>query len=179
MNRLSLNPLRSMVYASMFGALTAIGAFIVIPLQPTPITMQNFFTMLAATLLGGYAGAMSQLVYVFLGCIGLPVFAGGKAGLGVLLGPTGGYLLGFIIGAYATGKMVEARKKPGVIWIALSILAGYLIIYALGTLQLMFIAHLTTVKAIMLGVVPFLVPDLGKALLAAFFAVKIRSYLQL
>lgn len=179
MNCVSLNPLRSMVYASMFGALTAIGAFIVIPLQPTPFTMQSFFTVLAASLLGAYAGAMSQVVYVTLGCIGLPVFAGGKAGLGVLFGPTGGYLLGFIIGAYAIGRMIEARKEPGVIWVALSILIGFLIIYTVGALQLLFIAHLTLLKAILLGVVPFLLPDLIKLLLASFFAVKLRRGLQL
>ncbi len=178
MNRYRANPLRTMVYAAMFGALTAIGAFIVIPLQPTPITMQNLFTALAAVLLGGYAGALSQVVYVLLGCIGLPVFAGGKAGLGVLFGPTGGYLLGFIAGAYVIGKLVEIRKNPGMAWIVMSILAGYLVIYTLGTVQLLFIAHLSPLKAILLGVLPFVVPDLIKLLAAAVFALKLRSYLQ-
>ncbi|MFA6414125.1 MAG: biotin transporter BioY, partial [Syntrophales bacterium] len=82
--------LRGMAYASMFGALTAAGAYIMIPLPPVPITLQTFFVSLAGALLGGYLGAMSQVVYVLLGVIGLPVFAGGKAGAGVLLGPTGG-----------------------------------------------------------------------------------------
>jgi hypothetical protein len=79
--------LRGMVYASMFGALTAVGAYIMIPLPPVPITLQTLFVNLAGALLGGYLGALSQVVYILLGVIGLPVFAGGKAGAGVLLGP--------------------------------------------------------------------------------------------
>ena len=82
--------LRGMVYAALFGALTAVGAYIIIPLPPVPITLQTLFLGLAALLLGGRLGALSQTVYVLLGVIGLPVFAGGKAGLGVLLGPDGG-----------------------------------------------------------------------------------------
>jgi biotin transporter BioY len=103
---------RGMIYASMFGALTAIGALISIPLQPVPVTLQTLFLYLAGSLLGGRVGALSQIIYVILGVIGLPVFSGGKAGLGVFLGPTGGYLLGFIAGAFVTGKIVEAREKP-------------------------------------------------------------------
>jgi len=74
--------LRGMVYASMFGALTAIGAYIIIPLPPVPITLQTLFLNPAGALPGGYLGALSQVVYILLGVIGLPVFAGGKAGLG-------------------------------------------------------------------------------------------------
>jgi len=85
-----------MIYASLFGALTAMGALISIPLQPVPVTLQTLFLYLAGSLLGGGLGALSQTVYIMLGVIGLPVFSGGKAGLGVLMGPTGGYLVGFV-----------------------------------------------------------------------------------
>ncbi|MCO5387867.1 MAG: biotin transporter BioY [Desulfosporosinus sp.] len=78
----SNNSLRRMVYASMFGALTAAGSLITIPMQPVPITLQTLFTGLAGVLLGGYAGALSQVVYVLLGVIGLPVFSGEKLVLG-------------------------------------------------------------------------------------------------
>ena len=98
------SPLRSMVYASLFGALTAIGAFIVVPLQPVPFTLQTFFTALSGVILGGRTAALSQVVYLILGCMGLPVFAGGKAGLGIVLGPTGGYILGFILELISLGK---------------------------------------------------------------------------
>ena len=109
--------LRGMAYASMFGALTAVGAYIMIPLPPVPITLQTLFVNLAGALLGGYLGALSQVVYILLGVIGLPVFAGGKAGAGVLLGPTGGYLIGFVVGAFVIGKLTTIRKKPGLVWL--------------------------------------------------------------
>jgi len=169
------NPLRSMVYASMFGALTAIGAFIVIPLQPIPFTLQTFFTALAGTILGSRAGAVSQVVYVILGCIGLPVFAAGKAGLGVLFGPTGGYLLGFIAGAYVIGKIMECRKEAGIIYTSLAILAGDIVIYSLGTLQLAVVAQLSPLKALLLGVVPFVIPELIKLLAAAMLTIKLKG----
>jgi len=102
--------LRGMVYASMFGAMTAVGAWLIIPFPLVPITLQTLFLNLAAALLGGYLGALSQIIYISLGIIGLPVFAGGKAGFGVLMGPTGGYLAGFIAGAYLMGKLVEKRS---------------------------------------------------------------------
>ena len=168
------NPLRSMVYASMFGALTAIRA-IVIPLQPIPFTLQTFFTALAGTLLGSRTGAASQAVYVILGCIGLPVFAAGKAGLGVLFGPTGGYLLGFIAGAYVIGKIIEYRKQAGIIYTSLAILVGDIVIYSLGTLQLAVVAQLSPMKALLLGVVPFVIPELIKLLAAAMLTVRLKG----
>jgi len=173
------SPLRRMVYAAMFGALTAIGSFIVIPLQPLPITLQTFFTGLAGVLLGGYTGALSQIIYVLLGIIGLPVFAGGKAGFGTLLGPSGGYLIGFIVGAYIIGKIVEARRKAGLAWIVLALIVGNLVIYALGTLQLALVTHFSLFKSLLVGVVPFLIGDLLKLMAAAWLALKLRKNITL
>jgi len=175
----SSNSLRRMVYASMFGALTAIGSLIVIPLQPLPITLQTLFTGLAGILLGGYTGALSQIVYVILGVIGLPVFAGGKAGLGTLMGPSGGYLIGFIVAAYIIGKLVEARKEPGLVWIGLSLVIGNLVIYTLGVAQLSLAAHLSISKALLVGVVPFLVGDLLKLVTATLIALKLRNKIKI
>ena len=171
----SHSSLRRMVYAAMFGALTAIGAFIVIPLQPVPISLQTFFCSLAGVLLGGYTGALSQIVYILLGIIGLPVFAGGKAGLGTLFGPTGGYLIGFIAAAFVIGKIMEARRNPGMAWIVLALLIGNLVLYALGVLQLSFIAHLSVIKSLLVGVVPFLPGDLLKLTAAAMIGLKLRQ----
>jgi biotin transport system substrate-specific component len=167
--------LRRMVYAAMFGAMTAIGAFIVIPLQPVPISLQSLFCGLAGILLGGYTGALSQVVYVLLGIIGLPVFAGGKAGLGTLFGPTGGYLIGFIIAAFVIGKMVEVRREPGLIWMGLALVVGNLVIYALGVLQLSFVADISLIKSLMVGVIPFLPGDLLKLAAAAMIGLKLRQ----
>lgn len=117
--------LRRMVYASMFGALTAVGSFMVIPLQPVPITLQTLFTGLAGVLLGAYTGALSQIVYVLLGIIGLPVFAGGKAGIGTLLGPSGGYIIGFIVAAFVIGKITEVKRAAGMAWIVMALKEEY------------------------------------------------------
>lgn len=167
--------LRGMVYAAMFGATTAIGAYIVIPLPLVPITMQTFFVSLAAALLGGTLGALSQVVYVLLGVIGLPVFAGGKAGFGVLMGPTGGYLAGFIVGAYIIGKLIEMKEKPGFLWMAFAMLIGHVALYVLGVAQLMFVAKLTLGKAFAVGVLPTLPGGAIKIVAAAFVAVKLRD----
>ncbi len=167
--------LRGMVYASMFGALTAVGALLSIPLYPVPITLQTLFTFLAGLLLGGYFGALSQVVYVLLGVIGLPVFGGGKAGLGVLLGPTGGYLFGFILGAYVIGRLAQARKNPGLAWLLLAIILGDLVIYAAGITQLSYVARLSARKAVLVGLLPFLFGDALKCLIAGFLAVRIRK----
>ena len=171
--------LRRMVYAAMFGALTAIGSLIVIPMQPVPMTLQTLFTSLAGILLGGAAGAMSQIVYVLLGVIGLPVFAGGKAGLGTLMGPTGGYLLGFIMGAYVIGKIVESRRKPGLAWFGFSLVVGNLVIYTLGVAQLSLVAHLSLTKALLVGVVPFLLGDVIKLVTAALIAGKLSNTIKI
>jgi len=173
------NHLRSMVYASMFGALTAIGAFISIPMQPVPFTMQTFFTAIAGGLLGSYTGALSQVVYIILGCLGLPVFAGGKAGIGVLFGPTGGYLVGFVAGAYVIGKLVESRPRAGWGWIAAAILLGDLVIYSLGTVQLSLVAHLSPWKALLVGIIPFVAGEVIKLIAASWLILKLRGKVNL
>ncbi len=170
--------LRSLVYAALFGALTAIGAFISIPLYPVPLTLQDMFMTLAGLLLGAYLGALSQIVYVLLGIMGLPVFAGGKAGLGVLLGPTGGYLLGFVAGACVIGGIGQAKKAPGWAWLLLAIVAGHAVMYAVGAVQLSFVAHLSPRKVLLVGVLPFLPGDVLKAAASIFVFQKIGKHLR-
>jgi biotin transport system substrate-specific component len=164
-----------MVYAAMFGALTAVGALIFIPLYPVPITLQTLFTALAGLLLGRYYGALSQVVYVLLGVIGLPVFDGGKSGLGILLGPTGGYLIGFIIGAWVTGAVARVQRNPGFLWLCLSVILGYVAVYAAGVTQLAMVAHLTVRKAVLVGALPFVPGDILKCAAAALLAWRLRK----
>jgi biotin transport system substrate-specific component len=167
--------LRGMAYASMFGALTALGAYIMIPLPPVPITMQTLFVILAGALLGGYLGALSQVVYILLGIIGLPVFTGGKAGIGVLFGPTGGYLIGFVVGAFIIGKLTSLKREPGLLWLMGSMFAGIGVLYTLGIIQLMLVAKLNFIKAISVGLLPPLPGDIIKIVVAAFVCRKIRA----
>ena len=167
--------LRGMVYASLFGALTAVGAYIIIPLPPVPITLQSLFMGLAAVLLGGRLGALSQTVYLLLGIIGLPVFAGGKAGLGVLLGPTGGYLIGFVAAAFVIGRLAALRERPGFAWLCLCLTAGTAVLYTLGVLQLSLVARLSPLKALAVGALPFLIGDGIKIVITALIALKLRD----
>lgn len=87
--------LRMMVYALLLAVLTAAGAYLAIPIGPVPIVLQNLFILLAGLLLGSRWGLASVRVYLLTGALGLPVFAGGLGGIGRLVGPTGGYLVGF------------------------------------------------------------------------------------
>ncbi len=177
MTNLERNSLRGMVYASLFGALTALGAYMIIPLPPVPITLQTVFLGLAGTLLGGRLGALSQTVYLLLGIIGLPVFAGGKAGLGVLFGPTGGYLIGFVAAAFVIGKLTAMKVRPGFAWLCFSLVSGTAVLYGFGVLQLALVARLAPVKALAVGVLPFLPGDMIKILLTAWVALKLQDRL--
>ena len=179
MEKRDRNHLRSMVYAAMFGALTAVGALVTIPLQPGPFTLQTFFIGLAGGLLGAYTGALSQIIYIILGCLGLPVFAGGKAGLGILLGPTGGYLLGFVAGAYVIGMIMESRPRGGLAWTTMALFTGDLVIYSLGTLQLALIARLSPLQAILVGVLPFLAGEAVKLVAASWLITRLREKVRL
>jgi biotin transport system substrate-specific component len=175
-NRTSI---RGLVYAALFGALTAAGAFMVIPLPPVPITAQTFFMNVAAILLGGTLGALSQLIYIMLGVVGVPVFAGGKAGLGVLFGPTGGYLAGFIVAAFVIGTVNRLRSNPGVAWNIFSMLIGMLLIYLPGVGWLSWTAKLSISKALAVGVLPFIPGDFLKIALAALVSFKLKDRIKL
>jgi len=166
-----------MIFASVFGAVTAAGAYLMIPVPPVPITLQTFFLYLAAALLGGRLGALSQVVYLLIGIIGLPVFAAGKGGMGVFLGPTGGYLIGFVAGAYVVGRLAELRKEPGPVWLGFAMVGGTAVIYLLGVMQLILIAKFSVNQAITVGVLPFLIGDALKIGVAVLIIVKIRPRL--
>lgn len=104
--------LKWMIFAAMFAALTAAVAWFKIPLPftPVPITLQTLLVLLSGAVLGAYYGALAMIIYLLLGAIGLPVFAGGSSGIGVLLGPTGGYLFSYPIAAFVIGKMTKSKK---------------------------------------------------------------------
>jgi len=104
---------RMMTAASMLAGLSAALSFVSIPLpvSPVPVTGQSFGAMLSGLALGPLWGAAAMAVYLALGCAGFPVFAGGKAGPGTLFGPTGGYLAGFVLGAWVAGLVVSAGES--------------------------------------------------------------------
>jgi len=171
--------IRQMTLVSLFAALTAVGAFISIPLYPVPLTLQNLFTLLAGMTLGSVLGGSSQIIYVLLGLIGLPVFADFKAGIGVLFGPTGGFLFGFIISSYIVGKAIELKKEKDIFYYFLAGGIGIIIIYISGITQLSLVTGIGIKKALMVGVFPFLPGDILKIIASSFIASKLKLVIPL
>jgi biotin transport system substrate-specific component len=161
-----------MVFAAMFASMMAVGAYIKIPVpvSPVPITLQTLFILLAGAMLGARWGTISVIVYLLLGIAGLPVFSGGSSGLGMFFGPTGGYLLGFVFGAFVIGLLCDRYGKDKVHFNILFMLAGIFIIYSLGIFQLMNIASLSFPEAVVLGLVPYIPGDILKVLASSIIA---------
>lgn len=154
-------------------ALTAAGAYIAIPVGPVPIVLQNLFVMLAGLLLGGRWGLISIGVYLLAGAVGLPVFAGGTGGVGKFVGPTGGYLLGFVAAAYLIGVFSE-RGRGRVVVDILAMTAGTIVIYAFGVTWLKMVTGMSFSKAVAVGMLPFLIGDALKIAVAIPIARALR-----
>ena len=165
---------RDLAMMGLFAGLTAIGAWISIPIPPVPFTFQVFFVLLAGALLGSISGGLSQIVYVLLGAVGLPIFAGGAAGPGVLIGPTGGYIFGFVAAAFVVGAV--SGESPGYTRSLVAMVAGVIVIYALGMAQLMYVTGMGPVPAFLAGVAKFIPFDLVKAVLAAALVQRLRPF---
>ena len=159
--------IRTMTRVALFAALTAVGAFIRIPLGYSSITLQTFFTAMAGCVLGPWYGALSQLVYVALGLVGLPIFTQG-GGIGNLVQPTCGFLIGLIPAAWVIGRI--AGRKPEPKQIVPACLLGYGVLYAIGVPYMALILNTFLGKgmgfsAIMwAGMIPFLPGDMIKIL---------------
>ncbi|MBR6994855.1 MAG: biotin transporter BioY [Ruminococcus sp.] len=123
---------KDLILISLFTALTAVGAFIRIPVPVCPFTLQLLFTTLAGVLLGAKKGAVSVLIYVLLGLAGLPIFTGG-GGISYVLQPTFGYLIGFIVGAFVTGAAAHSSHSS-MKRLLTGCFLGLAIVYALGML---------------------------------------------
>ena len=121
-----------------------------------PITLQVLFVLLAGAMLGAKWGSLSMVVYVLLGLVGLPVFSGGSSGLGVILGPTGGYIFGFIIAAFVVGYLSDKKGSSSMLWNAIYMLAGLFLIFLFGATYLMYVADLNISGAVAAGVLPFI-----------------------
>ena len=135
------------ILISLFAALTAIGAYIRIPVPVVPFTLQFLFTMLAGLLLGGKRGALSVLAYILIGLLGMPVFAGG-GGPTYVLQPTFGYLLGFSAGAFVTGEIANRVPVPSMKRLLAANFTGLLIVYAAGMLYYWLICTFYTGRGI-------------------------------
>jgi len=149
-------------HTGTFAALFAIGSLVSIPFVPVPLTLQTLFLFVAAGFMGRYAVA-PILLYLLLGTLGFPVFHNGTAGIGVFLGPTGGFLLGFVPAVFVSGLCFE-RHTPLVQWAGMGVAAA--IYYVCGVAWLVFSSGLSLSAAVLVGVVPFIPGDLLKAFAA-------------
>ncbi len=169
---------RSLVTAALIAALLSASAYLTIPTQPVPVTLQVFVVLLAALLLGpGWAGAAVG-AYLLLGAAGVPVFSGPAGGIGVLVGPRAGYLFGFLAAA-VLGSAVRsalARRHRGAADAAACVVA-ILVVYALGWGVLTAVSGMTPAAAFTAGVVPFLPLDVVKAFAAVAVAAGVRRAL--
>lgn len=170
------NTLRMTVFAALMAALTAAGAYMAVPLGPVPIVLQNMFVLLTGVLLGSRWGLASVAVYLLAGVCGLPVFAGGTGGLGRILGPTGGYLLGYLPVVFLVGAITERLPKRAA-WDVTAMVLGALVIYACGVPWLKAVTGMAWSKALAAGVLPFLPGDALKIAAAALIAKAVRPVL--
>lgn len=174
----SASQLRMTVYASLMAALTAVGAFLSIPIGPVPIVLQNMFVLLAGILLGSRWGLAAVAVYLLAGACGLPVFAGGLGGIGRIFGPTGGYLLGYLPVVFVTGVISE-RFGQRTVSDVIAMLCGSVILYACGVYWLKVLTGMSWAKSLAVGMYPFLIGDALKIAAAAVIARVLRPALQL
>ena len=148
-------------------ALTAAGAYVTVPLGPVPFTLQPLFVMLAGLLLGWRLGGLSMIVYLVVGLVA-PVYHGGTSGVGTLLGPTGGYLWGFVLGATLSGALAQRLFTRGAWGFFAAAVAGLVPVYGLGAAWLAWQLHTTSFHVVVWGgVLQFLPLDVVKAILAA------------
>ncbi len=165
-----------MVLASLMAALAAVGAYIHIPIGPVPIVLSTLFVLLSGLPLGSRWGLASMGLYLLVGAIGIPVFAGGRGGFAHFFGPTGGYLFGYALSAWVTGFISE-RSRGFLPMETLSVIVGSLAIYGLGVPWLKMVTQMSWPKAAMVGMVPFLIGDAVKASAALVLARSVRPIL--
>lgn len=162
--------------ALMSAVLCVISPFTIpVPMSPVPLSLALFGVYLAAVLLGAKRGAICVMVYLILGAAGVPVFSGFSGGIGVLLGPTGGYIIGYILCALVIGLMAERG-----VYTIFSMTVGTLVCYCFGTIWFLIIMEgtYTLMQALLVCVAPYLIFDIIKIFAATAIAVPVRKILR-
>ena len=174
---MSTKPFIRIAFIALFAALTAAGAFVAIPIGPVPIVLQNLFALLSGLILGPFMGAASVGLYLLAGILGFPVFAGGTGGIARFAGPTGGFLLGYLLAAFTAGLIagrpgVDEKKPP--LRIIAAVVVGFLIVYVPGVAWLKISRNLSWAKAFLAGFAPFIIGDVLKGIAAVLIAPRLR-----
>ena len=168
--------LYTLVLIALMTAVICVLAPVSLPLGPVPVSLATFAILLTAYILGWKRGTTSILIYILLGLTGLPVFSAYGAGFSKIVGPTGGYIIGYLPLAAVTGRFADRysdRIRP-----ALGMVLGTLVLYIFGTAWLAHQMQMTIGEAIMAGVIPFLPGDIGKIIITAVLGPLLRSTLQ-
>lgn len=172
------NSTRSIAFAALFAALITVCSWISIPFA-VPFTLQTFAVFITCIVLGGKLGFFTILTYIILGAAGLPVFAGFKGGLGALFGPTGGYILGFLLSALVIWIFTSIFSTKLPVIIASSAL-GLILCYAFGTIWFMHVyvqdgGTISLLSVLSMCVFPFIIPDIIKIALAIILGTRIKK----
>lgn len=172
---------KDLTLIALFAVLIAVCSWISIP-AAIPFTLQTFAIFLAVGLLGGKRGTISVLVYILLGGVGIPVFSNFTGGIGILLGSTGGYIIGFLGSALIMWVIMHSFGEKTIV-LAISMISGLLICYAFGTIWFM-VVYMNNIDAVSLiqviswCVIPFIIPDIIKILLALALTKKLKKYIK-
>lgn len=166
------------VIIGFFVAVIAVCSQLVIPFGQIPFTLQTVGVFLSASLLGARRATCSVFVYILLGAVGLPVFSAFSGGLGFLLGPTGGYIIGFLFTAFIVGFITEKLGKTA--WsLAMSMVIGILLCYAFGTLWFCIIMKKDILYGLLCCVVPYIIPDIVKIIASIFMTQRLDKFVKL
>ncbi len=172
---------KNLVLCAVFAAILAVLAVITVPIGPVPVTLGVLGVMLTAVVLGPKKGAVSVLIYLLIGSVGLPVFSGFKGGFAVLLGPTGGYAWSYILMALLIGALtvkLPENQKLAMLKIFAACILGVVICYAAGTVQFMAVQKTTLTQSLAMCVIPFIPFDIAKAVIAAIGGLKLSRTLK-
>jgi len=175
------------VFIALFAAIISIGCIMAIPLPGgVPISLQNFFCIIAGTILGSFYGFLSVIAWIIIGAVGIPVFANAHGGLAVLLGPTGGYIWGYALGSLFVGLLLgtpklNENKKDVKLWIKVAIIVfiGYVLVYIPGIPYFMHVMASkgkpqTFQSALKLTFIPFIPGDLIKFFITVPLTIALR-----
>lgn len=168
--------IKNMTYIALMAALLCVTGPLTIPIpfSPVPISVANFIIYICTIIIGLKKGTMSVLIYYLIGAVGLPVFSGFTGGLSKFVGPTGGYLIGFLFMALSTGIFVN-KFKGKVYMYAVGMIIGTLICYFIGTLWLSYLTQMGLKASLLTGVIPFIPGDILKIIISCIIGDKIRK----
>lgn len=169
--------LKDLVFTALFAAIICVLAPFVIPVGPIPLSLATFAIYIAASVIDWKYGTLAVIVYILIGTAGLPVFSGFSGGVMKIAGPTGGYIVGYIVCALVIGLIVDRNEKKKWVY-PVAMIVGTALLYACGTARFINLTGTTLTGALTVCVIPFLIGDAIKIILASVIAPKLRTMLK-